>query len=190
MATPTAQPQETPDQDSSPEQPSAAPNHLVVGRVVAARGLRGEMRVDLLDPDGSQFLQAEEVYIGEEGVCFKVRQARLFKSQGLLQVEGIDDRDAAERWRNAEVRVVAKDVAPLEEDEYYYRQVLGLSVVTEEGENLGRVTDVLPTGANDVYVVQGLDSEELLLPAIKDVILKVDLDSGTMIVRLLEGLRD
>lgn len=190
MAIPMAQSQETPEQDSSPEQPSDAPNYLVVGRVVAVRGLSGEMRVDLLDPDGTQFLQAEEVYLGEERLCLQVRQTRLFRGQGLLQVEGIDDRNAAEYWRNAQVGVVANDVAPLEEDEYYYRQVLGLSVITEEGENLGHVTHILATRANDVYVVQGPDSEEILLPAIKDVILKIDPDGGTMLVRLLEGLRD
>lgn len=181
--------EETPDQGLS-VQPNETPRHVIVGRIVAVRGLRGEMRVELADPDGRQFLQAQEVYLGEGRVRLQVRQARLFRGQGLLQVEGIDDRDAAEYWRDAQVWVAAEDVVPLKEDEYYCRQVLGLAVITAEGENLGQVTDVLPTGANDVYVVQATDGQELLLPAIKQVILKIDLVSGTMLVRLLEGLRD
>jgi len=162
---------------------------VVIGRVAAARGLDGEMRVVLTNPDAREFLQAEELYIGEDHLCHRVRRARLFKGMGLLQVDGIEDRDAAELWRGAPISVRVEDVAPLEEGEYYYRQIVGLSVVTEAGEMLGRVTDVLPTGANDVYVVQG-DEGETLLPAIKEVIIKIDLPTGTMTVRLLDGLRD
>lgn len=178
------------DGGSPSDQENTAASYLPIGRVVAVRGLRGEMRVDLFDPAGTQFLQADELFIGEGRLCLKVRQARLFKGQGLLQVEGVDDRNAAEFWRGAAVYVSADHVAPLNEGEYYYHQVIGLLVVTEEGEALGRITDVLPTGANDVYVVQGPDGAEILLPAIKEVILKIDLDMGAMSVRLLDGLRD
>ena len=150
----------TRDCDPSQEQKDGTPCYVVVGRVVAVRGLRGEMRVDLVDPEGVQFLQAGEVYMGEDHVCFQVRQARLFKGQGLLTVEGVEDRNAAEFWRNAQVYAPVGDVAPLDEGEYYRRQVLGLSVITEGGEELGRVTDVLPTRANDVYVVRGADGNE------------------------------
>jgi 16S rRNA processing protein RimM len=173
--------------ESPQEQPPVS--YQLVGRVVAVRGLHGEMRVDLTDPEATQFLQAGEIYIGEDHLRLKVRQARLFKRQGLLQVEGVDDRDNAEFWRDAQLYVPAGEVASLDEDEYYYRQIVGLSVFTEEGEELGRVIDVLPTGANDVYVVKGADGE-ILLPAIKEVILHVDLDRGALLVRLLDGLRD
>jgi 16S rRNA processing protein RimM len=186
----TGQAQESENRDQPQEPQTGAPGYLEIGRVVAVRGLGGEMRVDLVDPDGAQFLRADEVYLGGERLCLKVRQARLFKGQGLLKVEGVDDRDAAEHWRDATVYVTADNVASLDEGEYYYRQVLGLSVVTEEGEQLGQVTDVIATGANDVYVVRDPNDEEILLPAIKDVVLKIDLDQGTMTVRLLDGLRD
>jgi len=81
-----------------------------------------------------------------------------------------------------------QDALPLEEGEYYCHQIEGLHAVTTEGERLGRVTEVLATGANDVYVVRGSQGE-LLLPAVKDVILRVDLEAGVLVVRLPEGLR-
>jgi 16S rRNA processing protein RimM len=160
-----------------------------LGRVAAPRGLHGEMRIVLVDPDAREFLRAGELYMGEDHLCLRVRQARLFKGQGLLELEGIDDRDAAEFWRDARIYVPAVSVAPLDEGEYYYRQIVGLSVITEQGETLGHVTEILPTGANDVYVVQGANGE-ILLPAIKEVIREIDLHTGTVLVRLLDGLRD
>ena len=161
---------------------------LAIGKIVAPRGIRGELKVNSETEEPARCYDLEEVYLGEEHVRFVVRRVRLHKNQALLQLEGIEDRDEAELWRDAYVYVHIKDALPLREGEYYYHQIEGLDVLSEEGVLLGKVTEIIATGANDVYVIEGAEGE-LLLPAIKDVILEVDLDRGVMIVRVPEGLR-
>lgn len=161
--------------------------HLVIGRVVAPRGLRGELKIAIETDDPERFGLLGEVYLGDGLVRFEVKRARLHGGQALLQLGGIESRTAAEQWRNAYVYVPLEEALPLSEGEYYYHQIEGLTVITVGGEVLGRVTEVLPTGANEVYVVQG-DEGEILLPALKDVIIRIDLDAGTMVVRLPNGL--
>ena len=169
----------------------AAPDpdtYLAVGQVVAPRGLRGELKVQLAGNSRERFLRLQQVYLGEGKTPFVVSQARVHRGRGLLQLEGVDDRDAAEALRSTWVYVHIDDTLPLKEDEYFAHEILGLRVVTVQGEDLGRVREILPTGANDVYVVRGTHGE-ILLPAIAEVIVEVDVENGTMQVRLLEGLR-
>lgn len=175
-------------QDSQAPGPAQV-EYLVIGRVVAPRGLRGELRLDIETDDPERFDDLLEVYLGEKRTPFRVLRARLHQGQALLTLEGIADRDAAEAWRNALVYVAMADAIPLQEGEYYCHQIVGLLAVTPEGERLGRVTEVLSTGANDVYVVGTGGGQELLLPAIKEVIIHIDLDAGAMTVRVPNGLR-
>lgn len=160
---------------------------LVVGRVLAPRGVTGELKLDLQQSDPDLFVALRRVYLGEERQPFIVRRARIHLEQGLLLLEGIEDRDAAEQWRDAIVYVPEADVRELDEDEYLVGDILGLRVVSDEGEALGEIIEIIATGANDVYVVRGA-LNDLLLPAIKQVILNVDIAGGTMTVHLLEGL--
>lgn len=160
---------------------------LVIGRVAAPRGVRGELRVNIETDAPERFGDLERVLLGEDHVPFRVESAQVHRGQALLTLEGIEDRDAAEAWRGAYVYVLSDDALPLEEGEYYHHQIVGLEVVTEDDEALGRVTEILSTGANDVYVVQGRRGE-VLLPALEGVILRVDLASGRMHVRVPEGL--
>jgi 16S rRNA processing protein RimM len=162
--------------------------HLIIGQIVAPRGIRGELKVRIETQDPNRFFDLETVYLGEEMVPFGVQRARLFKKQALLQLDGIDDRNTAELWRGAFVYVDIEQAIVLEEGEYYTFEIEGLAVTTDEGEDLGEVTDVITTGANDVYVVRG-PSGEILLPAIADVILDIDLENGHMLVHVPEGLR-
>jgi 16S rRNA processing protein RimM len=175
-------------QPESLSSPVDSPSYLVIGQVQSARGIAGELRVTILSSDPERFRLLDKVYLGDDLVAFSVKRARLHLGKALLQLEGIDDRDTAEQWSGAYVYVTAEDAVPLGEDEYYYYQIEGLAVVTEQGENLGHVTQVLPTGANDVYIVVG-DGGEVLIPAIKSCILRVDLEARVMTVHLLEGLR-
>lgn len=161
--------------------------YIPIGQIVAPRGLGGELKVAMI-AEPEQFLALRRVYLGEGLTPFEVEQARLFHGQALLRLRGIADRDAAEAWREAIVYMLRQDATPLAEGEYYYRQIEGLTVLTAEGENLGQVVEIIATGANDVYVVRG-SSGEILLPAIRQVILRVDLQAGTLLVKLLEGLR-
>lgn len=161
--------------------------YLLIGQVRAPRGIRGELKVWVNLADANQLEALREVYLGDDLVRFEVKRARLMGNQLLLRLSGIEDRNAAEQWPGAQVYVL-KEALPLDEDEYYSHQIEGLTVVTSEGETLGRVTEILSTGANDVYVVQSSEGE-ILLPAIKQVILRVDPDAGIMVVKLLDGLR-
>lgn len=163
------------------------PSYLAIGKIVAPRGVRGELRVHVETEIPERFQVLEQVYVGPEHVCLAVRRARLFKGQALLQLEGIDDRDAAEAWRNAYVYVPMEEALPTGDDEYYHHEIMGLSVVTEDGKTLGRVAEILATGANDVYVIRG-PRGEVLLPAIQDVILDIDLDGQTITVRVPPGI--
>jgi 16S rRNA processing protein RimM len=184
------------DVKESSEDASATPSttdedvdFLVIGRVVAPRGVHGELKIEILTEDPQRFHGLETVYLGEQNVAFSVRHVSLHlaKNQAFLQLEGIRDPDSADAWRDAYVYVSIKDALPLEEGQYYYHQIEGLLVVTTDGEPLGRIQEILPTGANDVYVIDGPQGE-LLLPAIRDVVYKIDLDEGVVVVRVPEGL--
>lgn len=178
------------DAGESLSQEGHYPKYLLIGRVRAPRGIRGELKVGVYPEDVARLEALREVYLSTDGthlVRFEVRRARFFAGQLLLSLNGIEDRNAAEQWPGALV-YVPKEALPLSEDEYYYHQIEGLTVITSEGELLGRVTEILPTGANDVYVVRGSEGE-ILLPAIKQVILRVDLAAGIMVVKLMDGLR-
>ena len=161
--------------------------YLIIGRVVATRGLRGELKVQIETEDPGRFQVLDNVYLGDSFTPFRVQGVRFHKGQALLQLYDIDDRETAEGWRNAWVYVHIDDVLPLAEGEYYFYQLEGLTVVTEAAELLGTLVEVLPTGANDVYVIKG-DHGELLLPALRDVVINIDLESRTMTVRVPDGL--
>jgi 16S rRNA processing protein RimM len=162
---------------------------LAIGRIVAPRGVRGELKVEMLTEDPQRFYELETVYLGEQQVPFALLNISLHppKNQAFLQLEGIHDRDSADTWRDAYVYVAMEDALPLEEGQYYFHQIEGLSVVTTDGEPLGRIQEILATGANDVYVIDGPQGE-LLLPAIRDVVQEIDLDKGVIVVRVPEGL--
>ena len=106
----------------------------------------------------------------------------------IIALEGIDDRDVAAFLRNQLVFVPSAEEPPLPEGEYYHHQLIGLKVQTPEGRDLGALSEILLTGANDVYVVLGPDGSELLLPAIGDVVLNIDLELGRILVNLIPGL--
>lgn len=160
---------------------------IAVGRIVGPRGIKGELKVELTTDDPRRFFLLETVYLGEEHIAHQVERVRLHKGRALLLLGEIDTPDLAEIWRDAYVYIRAEDALPLAENQYYVDDVIGLKVLDEEGNALGQVADVLPTGSNDVYVISGLRGE-LLLPALSDVVLEIDLDRGQMVVRIPEGL--
>jgi 16S rRNA processing protein RimM len=111
------------------------------------------------------------------------------RNRVYLKLAEITDRDEADEWRGAEVEIAGTDLPPLEEGEYYAFELIGLTVVTTEGEELGVLEEVLDMPANDVYVVRK-DGKEYLIPAIKEVIQEVDLSAGQMVIQVIEGMLD
>ena len=132
--------------------------------------------------------QGKTLYIGEGYQPIKVVGRRVHAGNLLLAFEGIETPEEAGRLRNQWVYVPTSDRPPLSEGEYYHHQLIGLQVTSEEGLELGKITDILETGANDVYIVRSERGNEVLLPAIESVILDIDLDKGRMRVHILPGL--
>jgi 16S rRNA processing protein RimM len=173
--------------------PGEQPPFLLLGRVLRPHGVRGEIRIEVLTDYPERIVRGTTVYIGREpddarsAVEFTIQNARTHQKYLILQLDGVPDREAADLLREQYVMVAFEDAVPLGEDEFYLFQAIGLAVYTDTGERLGDVVDVLETGANDVYVVQGPHGE-ILLPAVDEVILDVDLDTRKMTVRLMDGL--
>lgn len=152
-------------------------------------GLKGEVLVSL-DTDFPERLQpGTQLYLGEGYIPVTIASRRGHADGLLLTLRELPDLQAVQPFRNQPLFVSAADRPPLPEGEYYHHQLLGMQVVEEEGEPLGLLTDILITGANDVYLVRAEDGEEILLPAIAEVIRGVDTAAKQMTVRLLPGLR-
>jgi 16S rRNA processing protein RimM len=160
---------------------------LAVARVRRAFGVKGETLLEVLTDFPRQLFEAQTFYIGDEHLPYHVASLRRHGQDMLLQLKELSDRDAAELLRGNVLFTRTDDLPPLPKGVYYLHQIEGLEVFTEEGEDLGRVEEILKTGANDVYVVQGAKGE-VLLPAIPQVIREVKLEDGRIIVHLLDGL--
>ena len=180
-----------PDKADTP----SGPRYLVIGRVARPWGVRGEVKVEIITDFPDRFSRLRKVYLGPQAMPFTVEGFRLHKGMALLKLKGCHDRTAIERLRGQLVQIPIEEAVPLEQDEYYEHQIVGLAVWTTGGEHLGTVDEVIPTGSNDVYVVRGQacpeDSRrgrEILIPAIEDVVLEIDLAEGRMVVELMEGL--
>ena len=163
-----------------------------IGKITGTHGIRGTMRVFPTTEDPTRFEKLKEIIVEIRGKqeTFHIKKVAYQKNMILLTVKEIDDINVAELYKNGRILIPDAVAIPLEEDEYYTRDLYGLKVVTDEGEELGELVKIYETGANDVYAVKKDDqSKELLIPAIKDCIMKVDIEAGTMTVHLLEGLR-
>ena len=157
---------------------------IVVGRIVAPHGVRGDLRI-LPDTDRPEiFKKLKTIYIGDKS--FHVLSARPHKNVYILHVEGVDDRNMAETLISKLVEVPFGALPKRAEGTYYYFQLIGLEVVTEEGQPVGRLKEIMETGANNVYVIEAPNGKEILIPAIPSCVLSIDIDAGRMTVRLPE----
>ena len=164
---------------------------VTLGKITAAHGIQGEVKVTLFIDDADFLRERKALWMGGRPRReVALTRVRLSANQAILGLDGVTDRTAAEALRGRELFVPLEWLPPLEEDEYYVAQIVGLEVVTEGGESLGRVAEVVFTGANEVYVVREGPKGEILLPAIASVIQRVDLDAGRIEVTLPEGLID
>lgn len=166
-------------------------NYFVVGNIVNTQGIKGEVRVMPTVDDVSRFELLDHIFVDRKGSIkeYEIENVRFHKQFVLLKLKGIDDMTTAETLKGTVVKITEDMAVPCEEDEYYIRDLYDMEVVTVEGEKLGIITDVIFTGANDVYAVKNDNGKEILIPAIKDCIINVDIENNTMTVKLLEGLR-
>lgn len=161
---------------------------LAVGELRRPHGVRGELRMAVLTDFPERIRPGIRLYVGPERRPLRVRTCRPAAEFLLVSFEGYPDRETVEALVNQVIFVRADDRPRLPEGEYYHHQLLGLAVVAEDGQPLGALAEILATGANDVYVVATPDGREILLPAIDEVILNIDLQQGQMRVHLLPGL--
>lgn len=180
-------------QGSGEQRRASEPRFLVIGKVVGAHGVGGELKVQILSDDPHRFGRLEQVYAGlddHEPVPWMLERFRLHKGRALLKFANCSDRDTAASLRGYLLQVPLEEAIPLEEGEYYEYQIVGLDVWTVSDEHLGRVVEIIATGANDVYVVRGTypGHPEILIPFIESVVLEIDLERGRIVVELPEGL--
>ncbi len=166
-----------------------ATDFLAVGRVLRPHGVRGELLLETLTDFPDHLAEVKTVYLGEPPAAHPLAAARVHRGQLILRLADCHTREAADQYRRQVVQIQAVAAAPLPAGSYYHHQLIGLAVVTDAGEALGALSEVLETGANDVYVVKG-PTREVLLPAIRSVILAIDLAAHQVTVHLPDGLLD
>lgn len=161
---------------------------FAIGVVVNPHGRWGKLKIHPLTDFPERFHQLEEIYLvkDEQKRYFQIREVSLHKGYILLMLYGIQNRDEALRLKDSYLMIPKEELVSLPANQYFFHEIIGLLVITDRGERLGRVEDIIRTGSNDVYVVQG--EKEVLIPAIKDVVQEVDVEKGILRVHLLEGL--
>jgi len=162
---------------------------LAIGTIVKARGLQGEIKVTLYSGDSSDIAAFSTIAVEQRGTVKQcaVLQARSQGKNAVIKLREVTSREEAELLVGAEISVLKTQMPPLADDEFYWHEMLGLTVVTDKGRVLGSVTSLIATGANDVLVVTGNDGE-YLIPAIQEVIVRQDNEAGILIISPMPGL--
>ncbi len=167
--------------------PEPREGFIALGVVSRAHGIRGELRVTAFNPGAPNLQRGRRIYL--RGDRFTVLRARPDRDAWLLQLGGLSDRNAAERFAGELVEAIEADVRRNDADSFFIHEIIGLRVVTAEGRELGRITEVLQTSANDIYVATG-DRGEVLIPAIGEVVQAIDPSSGILSITPLPGMLD
>lgn len=167
-------------------------NLLRVGVISSTHGVKGEVKVYPTTDDPGRFNDLKKVLLdtGREQMELEIQGVKFFKNMVILKFKGYDSINDIEKYKGKDLLITRDQAVELGPDENFIVDLIGLSVITEDGEEFGALTDVIKTGANDVYEVKTKEGKEVLLPAIKDCVLKVDLENGTVTVRIMDGLLD
>lgn len=163
-----------------------------IGIITSTHGLKGEVKVFPTTDDAKRFKRLKEVIAdtGKERITLEPEGAKFFKQFVILKFKGIDTIEAAEKFRKASLLVTRQNAVRLSRDEYFIADLMGLRVLDEDDTEIGVLREVMETGANDVYVIDLKDGRELLLPAIRQCVLAVDVAAGFIRIHILEGLLD
>lgn len=161
-----------------------------VGVISSTHGVRGEVKVYPTTDDMRRFKKLKEVILdtGREKKTLEIEGVKFFKQLVILKFKGIDNINDIEKYKGKSLFVDREHAVRLRKDEYFIADMIGMQVVTDEGEAFGTLKDVIETGANDVYIIETKEYGEVLIPAIKQCILDVDVEQGVMQIHLMEGL--
>ncbi len=166
--------------------------YLKAGTITQPFGIKGETKVYPLTDDPALFKKLKKVYMEKSGeyVEYQIESARMALPLVIVKLKGIDTPEDVRAYRQKDLYILREDASPLAEGEYYFADIIGMEVVDDTGVNRGKITDILQTGANDVYEITADDGSSFLLPAIKDCIIKVDMAENKILIHILEGLLD
>ena len=164
--------------------------NLEIGQIVNTFGIKGFVKVNPFVDDISRFDDLKKVYIKKQKALkeLEVEEVKYHKNMVLVKFKGIDKVEEAETLRNSYLEVDRENAIELQEGEYFIADLLGLDVITDEGNTLGKLEDIFNTGSNDIYVVKDELGKQILLPAISEVIKEINLEENKILVHLLEGL--
>lgn len=166
-------------------------NRFQVGVISSTHGIRGEVKVFPTTDDIKRFRKKTELILDtdKEEKILVVESVKFFKQFVILKFQGLDSINAIEAYKGKSLYVTRENAVPLEEGEYYIADLIGMEVYEDSGKKLGILKEVLETGANDVYEITLEDGSSLLLPAIKECILDIDINACRMQIHVMEGLR-
>lgn len=171
-----------------PPRDGAATGHVAVGRINSTWGLRGHVRVTPLTANPQRFVPGAVLFV--RGEPRRILDVRTPQGYPIVQFEGYTERDAAATLRGALIEIDADDLPELADGEYYLHDLVGLAVETAAGAPVGRLVEVLRTGANDVYLVRPEQGRDVLIPATAEVVIEVDVPGGRLVIEPLPGLLD
>ncbi|MCY6483970.1 ribosome maturation factor RimM [Clostridium aestuarii] len=155
---------------------------LTVGRIINTHGIKGEIKVKPISDDVKRFKELKEAYINEKLV--NIKGCKFQPNKVILKIEGIDSIEEAVKLKNKPIKVKRENAVQLPEDSYYEADIIGCEVFEENGNAIGNVDEIIYTGSNDVYWVKG--ENEVLIPALKDIILKIDINNKKIIIKSLD----
>lgn len=163
---------------------------LQVGVISSTHGVKGEVKVFPTTDDVKRFKKLKHLVLdtGREHLPLEVESVKFFKQFAILKFKGIDNINDIEKYKGKSLLVDRKNAVKLQKDEYFIADMIGLAVFTDDGAEFGELKDVIETGANDVYVIDSPEHGEVLVPAIKQCILDVDIEHQKMVIHLMEGL--
>jgi len=176
--------------NSTGSSPSDEPVFVLIGKFRRPHGIRGEVRMTVLTDFPELISPGQVIYAGERYSAYTVREIRWHGGDMLVSLKELPDRTAVEIFRNVMVYMKSEDMPELPEGDYFIHQLVGMEVITDQGEKLGTLKEILITGANDVYLVESPEGKELMIPAIEDVVLDINQDSGQILVHIISGLLD
>ena len=164
--------------------------YFEIGQIVNTFGIKGVVKVNPFTDDISQFEKMDTILVEKKGNLqeMQIEEVKYSKNQVLLKLKGIDTIEVAEQYRNCYLKLPREKAKKIPEGTYFIADLIGLEVVTDEGELLGKVDDIYNSGANDIYVIKDELGKQILLPAIKEVIKEINLEQEKITVHLLNGL--
>lgn len=167
-------------------------DYLRVGTYVNTHGIRGEIKVYPHTDDISRFSDLKKVTLDTRDgyIVYNIQSVKYYKNMAIIKFEGIDNINDIEKYKGSDILIERSQAVPLNDGEYFICDIIGAEVYSDTGEMLGKIKEVLRTGANDVYVVNNEKGKELLIPVIPSCVLDVDTDNKRVKVHLLPGLTD